>query len=277
MNPPMADDGLRTAPTAGAAPDGNIAVSTPAVVAWGSSNILSDVTFDLRHVSSTNDAFFKLRTIVLFKADAPSKTPLFLFIHPERIRSLHLDESETEGTASREEACKILGSDTTCLRFTLATSPDLIGPKVTNLTPKNKASGDVLDLIRSLAHQNDLAVYFPRSVLSKVLLVSLCKAASSGVLKSIARQADLASLYRGKGGEVMIGSETPTIAASHDVVPPHGSPPSYDELGPSPPPAPLVTPKGKIDPDCFKDRTGPDRTDMCHRCYFKEAAAKQFG
>lgn len=233
----MADPGVPLGPTAASPPtDDDIDISTPAFVTWGVGRSLSEATFDVRRIGSTSDAFLKLRTTVLFKASTPRKTPVFLFIHPERIRAIVLGEPEADQEIHHEEACKMLSTDTVCLRFVLSRPVDLVGPgELLDLTPKNKASGETLDSLRSLACQEDFVVYFPRNALSQARLVSLCGAASSGALKSIARHADLASLYRGKGGRVIIVHSD----APDDVAAGPSNPPSYDELEPSPPLAPL--------------------------------------
>lgn len=230
-----------SAPTTGPSLGDNIDISTTVFVTWGCRETLAEATFDARRVDSTQDAFFKLRSTIVLKTSAPRKTPFFLFIHPERIQSLELDAAEAEETTRQEEARTTLGSDTVRLRFTLTRPADLVGPRVPDLTPKNKASGDVLDSMRSLAQQVGFEIYLPRNVLSQARLASLCKAASSGALKSIARQADLTSLYRGKGGQLFAQPDAPPGY----VAPPPSSPPSYDELGPSPPLAPLKKPSGK--------------------------------
>lgn len=244
----MADDRVSSALASDSA-SSNIDISTPAVVGWGSSDTLSEVTFDARYLDSTNDAFFKLRSTVTLKATAPTKTPIFLFIHPERIKLLEVVEAEAAepGEASRGvEVSKKFGSNTVCLRLLLSRPADLVGPKTSDLTPKNKASGVILDSLRSLARCDSLAVYIPQHVLSKARLASLCSAANSGLLKSIARQADLVSLYRGKGGQVIEEPDRVVDASTES-----DSPPSYDELGPGPPPAPLDEPGGSTPrPQC---------------------------
>lgn len=221
----------------------DVDISTPAVVKWASSDTLLEVTFDARRLDSTNDAFFKLRRTVTLKAAPSTKTPLFVFIAPEQIESLEFVEpakAEPGATGHDEEARKKLGSDQVCLRFGLKRPADLVGPKDLDLTPKNKVSGVVLDSLRSLSHHDSFAVYFARNVVSQVRLKSLCEAANNGLLKSIVRQADLTSLYRGKGGQVIKEVGAP-VAASIEP----DSPPSYDELGPGPPPAPLYESGGK--------------------------------
>lgn len=248
----MADQDVLANPPAGYLPDNDIDISTSALVRWDSHHSLSEATFDARRVASTADAFLKLRTTVLLKASAPRKTPLFLFIHPERVRALRLGELNADEKSHQEEACRKLGTDVVCLHFTLSRPADLVGPKESDLMPKNKGSGDVLDSLRCLARQDNFVVYFARNAVSQARLVSLCEAASGGELKSIARQADLTSLYRGKGGRVITQLDAPD-----NTVPGPSSPPSYDELGPSPPLAPLDAPSSKKSDNLCKQPLDP--------------------
>lgn len=227
----MADHGEPSTTTTSSSANDDIELSAPAVVAWVTSDNearhLADVTLEIRRDASRNTAFFKLRSTIVFKALAPVKSGLFLFVHPERIHSLDLDESDVEASAQLSKAKKTLSSDTACLRFSLARHADLVGPAIPSLTPKNRVNGDLLDLMRSLVGQTSFSVYLPQNVSSKARMRSLCKAASNGSMRSIPRQADIASLYQGRGGQLI------NVSSTCDI----GSPPSYDEVEPSPPAA----------------------------------------
>lgn len=207
----------------------------PAVVTWDGHSHLSDVACDVRRYASTNTAFIKLRATVVLKAPAPlpSKNSIFLFVHPERIQTIVLDEP-SEST-SQEAVKKKLGQGTYCLRFTLDRPAALVGPaSLENITPKNKSSGEILYHLRSLARETMFTVYLPAKVVTKARLQSLCEAASGHGLKSIAWQADMTCLYGGKGGRLIEdGPEAPSA-----------NPPSYDELEPGPPMPP--TSHGKL-------------------------------
>lgn len=247
----MADDDVSTAsepdtttPKQDARSSDDINVSgAPAVVTWDGHSPLSDVTCDVRRYASTNTAFIKLRATVMLKTPAslPSKTSMFLFIHPERIQTVALDES-SEST-SQEAVKKKLGQDTYCLRFTLDRPAALIGPtNPENITPKNKSSGETLHHLRSLAREPGFSVYLPAKVVTKARLHSLCEAASCHGLKSIAWQADMTSLYGGRGGRLI--EDGPEAASAN--------PPSYDELEPGPPMPP--TSQGSISQGSSKKR-----------------------
>jgi hypothetical protein len=225
-------------------------ISTPVVVAWGSGAILTDVTLDLHQKASNNTALFKLRAALALKGLPSARTSFFLFIYPECIRSLELlDGSEMDRVIEPESvAAKApdiartkLGIDVTCLRFALNGTPDLIGPKDTVLTPKNKASGHILDSLRALSRQDNLIIYFPQNVTSQARLISLCEVICAGASRTSERQADLVTLYGGKGGQVLTN---PGALANTDTT--STNPPSYDEIEPGPPPAPLTIPDGCV-------------------------------
>jgi hypothetical protein len=177
---------------------------------------------------------------------------LFLFIAPELLRTLILDESVTDAydpiTTYWAEATQELGS-AFCLRFELdgAEKAMLVGPKLSTLATKNTASGRVLKSLQSLAGASSFAIYISQKVLLKAQLASVCEAVSNQTLKSPQAQSDLASLYRGKGGQVIKPSPVAAAAAGsgHDsIVQQAESPPSYDELAPSPPALPRIS--GKV-------------------------------
>ncbi|KAI3394338.1 hypothetical protein diail_2890 [Diaporthe ilicicola] len=204
--------------------DINVSATPAAVTCEGRTRPFTDVTLDIRRYASNNTAFMKLRATVALKAPATAKTSIFLFIHPERIRTLALDECPE--SASQEIVKKKLGQNTYCLRFTLDRPADLVGPaSPENLSPKNKNSAEILHHLRSLARETRFAVHLPAKVMTKALLLSLCGAASGNELTSIAWQADLSCLYGGKGGRLI--GVTPEDASVN--------PPSYDELEPGPP------------------------------------------
>lgn len=78
---------------------------TPAVVEWvgvdseprylyhGDTDPSRQVTLEIRFDAASGAAFFKIRVPVGLKAAGPNsaKTPLFLYIHPDRVTSLGYD------------------------------------------------------------------------------------------------------------------------------------------------------------------------------------------
>lgn len=213
--------------------DINVSAALAAVTWDGCAQPLSDVTCDIRRYASSNTAFVKLRATITLKAPTPAKTSIFLFVHPERMRTVALDEAPEP--TSQDAVKKNLGQNTYCLRFTLDRPAALVGPAVPeHLAPKNKSSGETLNQLRSLARETKFTVYLPAKVVTKARLLSLCEAASGDGLKSIPWQADMSCLYGGKGGRLI---EDPTEG-------PSANPPSYDELEPGPPLPPIS--QGKL-------------------------------
>ena len=225
-------------------------ISTPAVVAWGSGTILTDVTLDLRQRVSNNTALFKIRAALTLKNSPLTRTAFFLFVYPELIRSLEpLSGADVErgivaesGAATAPDIARAkLGIDVTCLRFELSEPLNLIGPKDAMLTPKNRASGQTLDSLRALARQDSFFIYFPQNVVSKARLITLCNVICAGTSRTMKRQADIVTLYGGKGGQVLTDPSVVsgvTIDADTTSI----NPPAYNEIELGPPPPPLAIP-----------------------------------
>lgn len=221
-------------------PNSDIDVTAqPAVVSWrnsdGQEQSLSQLHLDLHYNVRSNKAFLKLRAAAALKAHPRSrKTNIFLFIHPERIKAVTLDELPDAAEAGA------LGADAICLRFELNRAPALVVPKE-SLAPRNQVSGNLLDSMRALAKQTTFAVYssIPCRTLPRQRLLSLCEAASRNELGSLAAHSNTTSLYAGNGGRVIEGdSHGGSVAAivGGEQVPaldiPAENPPSYDELPP---------------------------------------------
>lgn len=245
-------------------PDDVHVSAAPAAVTWdGYAQLLSDVTCDIRRYASSNTAFIKLRATVALKAPAPAKTSIFVFVHPERIRAIVLDESPEPPP---QEIVKKLGQNTYCLRFTLDRPAALVGPAGPEpIAPKNKSSGETLNQLWSLARETTFAVYLPAKVVTKARLLSLCEAASGHGLKSIAWQADMTCLYGGKGGRLI--NDAPEA--------PSANPPSYDELEPGPPLPPTKHGKPCVPPPplVFFNILTMQQTRVC-RVHLRSGGAK---
>lgn len=220
-----------------------------------------------RH-ASTATALIKLRASISLKnaGAVPSKTAVFLFLYPENIQSIILDKNELNETLQVrkiivEQRNKVLvparrrvGVDGVehhdqhysyfCLRFHLNKPAALVFPKTPEtLVPKNQASGNLIASLQMLALETEFVLYFPavnNNIVSETQLRSLCEAASShGVgLTSIPWQADLSSLYGGRGGRIVNNNEAAEEKEEED-------PPSYDEVGPGPPLPPIEASEGK--------------------------------
>lgn len=221
-----------------------IDVNTPATVAWEGQHTKLDLHF--RHDPSTSTAFFKLRASLVLKASSPAKSYLYLFIPPERIQTLTLDES-CDPELIPSDTSKALGSSWICLQVKLNATADFIGPKSVALKPKNQSEGRVLDELRSLARISKFTVFIPHYVVSKANLLCICYGISDRLLRSDPGQIDLACLYEGRGGVKVAAGESRVATLESDnasrIMPDKSqqlsgeSPPPYAEAGPCPPPA----------------------------------------
>lgn len=210
----------------------------------------ADFTLDLHWNPSRNKAFLKLCTTLVLK-DNKGKTPFYLFIPPERIKSLSVGTSQIPPP---DEFAS--NPDHICFRFDLQGPANLVGPKIP-VRPRDSSSGTTLDCIRALATQTSFEVHTtiaPRN-LPRWKLSQLCdtfKFPNHG-LRSIDVHARMTDLYGGRGGraiEVKTSSDpgkradVATITATTDSADKGAgpgsatdqpSPPSYDETALNPP------------------------------------------
>lgn len=264
----LSDDDATTA-SIDSAHDDDINVSkAPIVVFWtgdegelqllGHSPVTHDhVTFDAHFDAQSHNAFFKITANLALKGRR-SRSNIFLFIYPERIRSLDIVEQDDKS----ESASKILGTSTHSLRFVLAEPPALVVPK-DDYVPKGETARNTLEALQALSRVTHFRVDLPSKTLARERLLELCgKASSSGSLKTMAGVANLAKLYGGKGAQLIEsgqpgttecrpGGEASGSAEKAASAPPHEHsreknpapsaaavaefPPSYDDLGHSPP------------------------------------------
>lgn len=208
--------------------DSKINFTTAAVVTWEGQ--YAEIDLHLQYDASTTTAFFKLRTSLVLKALSPNRTYLYLFIAPEAIKTLTLDESRLPDQSSDSvDAARILGSTFNRLYFSLSRSADLIGPSFVGLTPKNKSEGRVIDQLRSLAQATEFTVSISHQVISKSKLLSLCQQIKDVLLKSGPGQTDLSCLYEGKGGKQIPAGRPEKLSTDpeHGHQPSGEAPPSY--------------------------------------------------
>ncbi|KAH8748263.1 hypothetical protein F5883DRAFT_582955 [Diaporthe sp. PMI_573] len=149
---------------------------------------LRDILFNLHFDPRPNqEAFFKLHTRVRLKAVRNSKVSMYLWIPPERIRSLAFtadddddDDDDGDGITLTAARHRLPNTSSVGLVFKLHEPAVLIGPNI-SLTPSSKADGSVLDSLRVLAQGTRLAVYLPRRrAPNKDQLQSLCRAILPG-------------------------------------------------------------------------------------------------
>lgn len=234
----------------------------PAVVSWtddkDETQLLSHntstsdhVTLDINFHAESNTAFFKIAASVAYKGKR-NKSNVFLFVYPERIQSLAVVDNG-------EDAAAKLGTSAYTLHFDLTVPPSLIVPKG-DWIPKNLAARSILASLQAVARKKTLHITIPSRTLDSDRLTTLCDRTTSSSLKTPSNLIEVSRLYGGQGGiivedaEPQVGdalpaSEPPRAVAeaavqaageclqhaNFDTRQSPQSPPSYDELGDSPP------------------------------------------
>lgn len=233
----------------------------PAVVEWvsdGKSQSLgfqppTKVHFHLYLDAVSKSAFFKFRIPVTLSPLLNTPTPLFVFVHPERIESVTQIENVTSNDISNH---LLKGKQSTgCqlhLRFKLSRPADLVLPK----TITGKAFHDVAMraqavLEKSIESQDMNSNAFANAAYLLTLLTrtsmfdvhvhlanlkedsharvapAICELVSGHALSSNITSSDLVSLYGGKGAQVLDFSQIPSHTLDCTE-----SPPAYNEVAP---------------------------------------------
>lgn len=280
MTSPLDDDA--TTASIDSAREDDIDISkAPIVVSWtgdgdqlqtlSHSPLTHDhVTLDVHLDTESHTAFFKITANLALKGKR-SRSNIFLFIHPERIRCLGFVEQDDSSVS----ASKILGTSTYSLRLDLVEPPALVVPK-DDYVPKGETARTTLEALQALSRVTRFCVDLPSNVLAKQRLLALCeKVSSTGSLKTTPGVANLAKLYGGKGAQVLGSGNPGTTGARSGGEPsgsaekaspsaaPHGHPreknpassgtaaaeypPSYDDLGHSPPAYPPSNKRRRLD------------------------------
>ncbi|KUI53646.1 hypothetical protein VP1G_00949 [Cytospora mali] len=269
----------------------------PALVSWdladgtteylqavpdGSSSSLCRPKLHILYETASGSVLFKLRLSVLLKSHrnkSKNTAQFFVFIPPENIATL----SAITGQEPPETIRNILSAGTVCLRFALNTPPTVVAPPSPDrIVPKNDRNAGVLASLLGLARQTHIAVHISHRVLDQPRLRTLCTAASSDGLPSFDHHG-IATLYGGRGGRILEASsiDSPSEAGAYESagLAAADSPPSYDELGPGPPPAVEAASLAKIGQASRKRprRTSSDSgsSSPSPRCGGEGAAKKQ--
>lgn len=256
------------------------ALKIPAVVTWiGDDNcpqclshtpLTHDhVTFDIYVDHESNTAFFKITANIAYKGKR-HKSNLYLFIYPEHILSLDLEEND-------DSAATRLGTSTNTITFKLATPPSLIVPDG-EWVPKNEEARAVLALAQSLARKNNFSVAIPSKSISLDRLGVLCqKASCNGCLQTMTEVASIAKLYGGQGGMIVehgVNTSLPEVEKPGPALDSEfhrrqaaESPPSYDELGSPPPHPPIGKKRRRLDSDVAENANQEKLSveDICRR------------
>ncbi|KAH7058620.1 hypothetical protein B0J12DRAFT_368617 [Macrophomina phaseolina] len=235
------------------------------------------LAFEVRFDKTERAAFFKLRVPVALK-ECPKKTNIFVYVLPQRIVGV---EATTGLSATIPEPVRrglvqanVCSSpeNITRLHFSLSKPPVLVIPASTSLAPTTTTSGNILNMLQSLAQATDLTLFFPSKHMARERLATLCSLARDGGLRPMANQLDLTSLHGGKGAHMVEGVDL-------HIPPPTDSPPSYDELAPSPPPPKAESLKARVptspsSPPAKKPRLDPSSLHLdAHKEVFEDYVA----
>ncbi|KAF4450431.1 hypothetical protein F53441_6430 [Fusarium austroafricanum] len=216
-------------------PSLNIHKTAPAVIAWqwnGSTCSLAEPDPQIKSITlttrfDTTCALFELSIPIKLKGIKTSSS-LLLRIPPSSIASFDFLSSATVPQAVQDK----FTSTALCLNFHLHQSLKVLLPADTHepLYPLRAQSGTVLDAIRQLTNVTSFSVYTEALVLSNAQLSSISDAIGQGLLPPCCD--DLASLYSGTGAKaITLSPDTLSSTSQH--------PPSYDEVEPPPPSAPI--------------------------------------
>lgn len=210
--------------------DGNMAYHNNAVTWNDAANqkqradgIHLDIFFD----TLSNTCLFKLYCSILHKGSKAKgqKHTLFLFIHPESVREITLNNGRSPGPSTSKPGRQTLS-------FSLTPHPSLVVPKGLVLETKEQSKG-ALNVMLALAKATDFTVHLNNSNLNTRL--------KTGRLELIARRfsldsasdrpltnercANLGSLYAGRGGEIVdIDKATGGFSDEADAPPSYAGP-----------------------------------------------------
>lgn len=196
---------------------------------WPHVDLATRMSCSIRLVAATNKAFVRLRFPVQLE-DCPIRKPsVYLYIYPERIRSL----AETNAEHHAPSTVRTLLNAYVGLHVELK-QPAIVVVPPRQLETKDTTSTTALDTLQSLAPITSFTIYIPAHTLSQDLVALLCRKVIDGGLQALASSVDVSRLYAGLGGTAVEGREF-TLALANKRAP-AASPPSYDELGLTPPP-----------------------------------------
>lgn len=184
--------------------------NAPANVSWQSpsNSLLDTVLLNIHWTSQGNSshAFFKILMRVRLQLEGVTRTrrgtSIFIFIPPDRIRSLVINTHPEE---------RPLGPDTVHLSFDMFKPPALVLPKV--FTAVDDQAQETVRSLHALAAQRAFTMYARISgrTCSAQRLEQLGTAVSTHSVSSIERLGfpGVATLYQGHGGQVIEGDTLP--------------------------------------------------------------------
>lgn len=142
--------------------------------------------------------FLRLHIPVKLK-NVPSRTPIHIHIRPSRVQSctfaITVDAPEAIRAGSRHQlarlSMKLSGPVQVVVPHTMASS---------SRPAKNRASGRVLDAIRSLSRATQLVMYMPANLAPRTHLQRLSALLTGGSLQELPPYTELFKLFGGLGG-----------------------------------------------------------------------------
>ncbi|KAK8075882.1 hypothetical protein PG997_010545 [Apiospora hydei] len=173
--------------------------------------------------------------------------PVHVHVHPSQIQSpTYHDDID----APDDVRAKLPGR---LARFsmTLSEPARLIIPSNTPspLRARSRASGMVLDALRSLARATELSIYMVDEEASRAHLQPLCALLAAGRAAPLPPYTETARLFGGSGGCRWVDRTLspppplpPLVDEDHSSLPP----PRYDELGPGPPMPPISSQEARL-------------------------------
>ncbi|KAK8073166.1 hypothetical protein PG996_006514 [Apiospora saccharicola] len=168
--------------------------------------------------------------------------PVHVHIHPSQIQSpAYHDDIDVPETIRAKMPGRLAR-----FSMTLSEPVRLIIPSNTPspLRARSRASGQVLDALRSLGRATQLSIYLTNEEASRSHLQHLCSLLAAGRGVPLPPYTETFRLFGGSGGCQWAEESPPppstlhpSAEEDHDSLPP----PRYDELGPGPPMPPIST------------------------------------
>ncbi|KAL7928819.1 hypothetical protein V8C35DRAFT_317128 [Trichoderma chlorosporum] len=176
------------------------------MVTWkdanGQRNQIHNLGLDMYMNTSANTAMFKLYSYINLKGSRrkSNRQSAYLFIYPERIRAISAQISSNESSAESH----------TVMHFSLIQRPDLIGPQDRAFASKDKTSTQ-LDLLQDLSLVTEFTIHLAASGTLATeqkdfaSLTTVFSATNTEIRpRRDNKRGNLATLYAGKGGEIII-------------------------------------------------------------------------
>lgn len=176
----------------------------------GEARQMLDLSLDLYANTETNTSIFKLYSYIVRKGNKgrSNKQAVYLFIHPENVRFITCEPSR----ATRRQKSKSHKPPQTYyeLRFSLTECPNIVVPRERGFESKDKTRAQ-LDLLQELAATTDFVVHLNSAGIDESMLDDLrllgCMFSPTFTdhrPTTDFRRANLATLYAGSGGEIVV-------------------------------------------------------------------------